>query len=190
MYKNMEIQVAPQQGYLHLDEPTDDEVIYTILAVPVHMAFTPRSAKQAGVTYNAVVVTAKKWTVTPSIASEADVTNFESLAAQLAATAQITGPDGTAIVTEVKLACVGKVEFSIELDADAAANLYDAGIRAGNSSLALKLYMSKVSFNSVFWSIPNPFFKSVPMVGDVKATLSHTISGEGSAGFIYPTGNF
>ncbi len=132
--------------------------------------------------YNSVIVTSKKWTVTPEVSGEADVTNFEG--------ATVIGADATTILVETKLACTIKLSFTIELDGDAAANLYDAGIVPGNSIKLLKLFYNRTGFPNVFWQITTPFFKSVPNTADVKAAMGHTITGEGSGGFVYPTGAF
>ncbi|MGH8358117.1 MAG: hypothetical protein ACRESF_11545 [Pseudomonas sp.] len=161
--------------------PKDEEVSAQILAQPWHFAFTPRIAKQAKVRFGNAVVTAKKWTVTPQISGKADVTNFEG--------ASIAGPTGgDTLMIEQTLGCTVKLTFNIELDADAAANLYDAGIKPGNSTTALKCYLHDTT--GPFWSFPTPFFERVPMTADVKSVLGHTIDGEGSASFLYPTGAF
>lgn len=167
--------------YDPLDVPTDEEVLRAILSVPLHFVFTPRSSKNCPVRYNAIAVTAKKWTVTPKVGSSADVTNFEG--------ATILGPDATAILVEQKLACTINLAFTIELDADATANLYDAGIVPGNSNKVLKLYLAGTA-GTVFWQFPTPYFDSVPNTADVKAAIGHTITGEGSGSFLYPTGAF
>ncbi len=52
----------------------------------------------------------------------------------------------------------------------------------------LKLYLNDLA--GPYWYFPTPYFKSVPMTADVKTALGHTITGEGSAVFAYPSGSF
>lgn len=160
------------------DLPTDDEVVAAILAVPVHFVFTPKSAKNAVVRYGntgSVPVPAKRWTVTPEVESEADVTNFE-------------GTDVAGLRCVQKLACTIHCTFEIELDMDSANLLYTGGsILPGNSTTELRLYINTSA--GPYWSFPTPFFKSVPMTAEVKQALTARITGEGSASFVFPIGN-
>src|SRR5262245_37118573 len=146
--------------------------------------FTPRAAKLAKVRYGSTVITAKAWEVTFEVESEADVTNFEGV--------QVGG-----LMSVLKLACTVHCTFTIELDADAANNLYDAlivgsgptGGPVGNQpNRVLTLYLNDVG--SPAWVFQTPYIKSAPMTANVKEALRHRITGEGSGVFFWPSGNF
>lgn len=173
--------------------PTDDEVVSQILAAgqPFHFVFTPRAAKNAFVRFGNTgsnPIVAKKWEVTPKVAGVADVTNFEGLQVPSAAGA---AAGNTGLLVEQKLACTVTNEFTIDTDADGAQSLYTAGMLPGNSATELRLYLngiSAVSPSGPYWSFPTPYFASVPMTADVKTSLQHRITGEGSGFFVYPLG--
>jgi len=146
--------------------------------------WTPRAAKLAKVRYGPAVVTAKAWEVTPEVESEADVTNFE-------------GDQVGGLMCVVKLACTIHCNFTIELDADAANNLYDVlalgdsangGVVGNHPDRSLTLYLNDVGGPA--WIFPTPYFKSVPMTANVKEALRHRITGQANGIFQYPEGDF
>ena len=144
--------------------------------------FVPRAAKLAKVRYGSTVITSKAWEVTAEVESEADTTNFEGV--------QVGG-----LMCVEKLGCTVHATFTIELDADAASNLYDAltlgsgiGPLGNMPNRALTLYLNDIG--SPAWVFPTPYFKSAPMTANVKESLRHRITGEGSTSFSYPTGPF
>lgn len=135
------------------------------------MAFTPYSAKNAKIRVGAVVLTAKKWTVTPAT-DALETTNFE----------------GTGFYE-----CVGgitKATVTIELDDDGQANLWDAAsntLRPGGRAATVKLYQNDTT--GPFWSFPTLFIEQTPQNADVKQQMQNTIQGVGSGSFLYPTGS-
>lgn len=171
------------------DLPSDEEVIQAILAAGTfHFVFAPRSAKNAAVRFNPAVnsgvITAKEWEVDYKVDSKVDVTNFEGTSSAVDAN---TGTGG--LLQKQELCCVEYATFRIQTDADGNSNLYNAGVRPGNATVALQLYLTGKG-TGPFWNFPTPLFDGAPMRATVRETLSHTINGSGSASFTFPSGSF
>ena len=132
------------------------------------MAFTAYSAKNAKVRYGGTTITANSWTVEPT-AARLKTTNFESGGFE-------TGITG-----------IRNITFTIEIDDDAAQNLFDTPITAGLiATSSLLLYENTTS--GPFWSIAGAHFTSLPMKANVEDTMKVTITGSGNGQWTYPTG--
>ena len=132
------------------------------------MAFVPYSARNAGVTYNAVVYTAKQWNISEEV-DALETTNFEGAGYK----EFIAGPR--------------QVTWSIEFDDPAAATLTDAWV-TGLSASVLKLFLNKVANVGAYWQVTTPFIRSVNYRADPKGTMSVTIQGTGSSTYVRATG--
>jgi len=130
--------------------------------------FTAYSAKNAKVRYGATTITANSWSVEPS-AARLKTTNFESGGFE-------TGITG-----------VRSIKFTIEIDDDAAQNLFDVPITVGLIATSnLLLYENGTS--GPFWSIAGAHFETLPMKANVEDTMKITITGSGNGQWLYPTG--
>ncbi len=126
------------------------------------------SARNAMVRFGAVVVTAKRWTVTPK-ADKNDSSNFEG------------GGFGE------KQAGLREVTVTIELDDNATTSYFDANvIGAGNNIASVKLYLNGNA--GPYWSFPFLFVESPSMQADVRQNMGLTINAESNGPFAYPTG--
>lgn len=130
------------------------------------MAYIAYSAKNAKVRIGATVVVAKQWDVEPQV-DELDVTNFESGGFH-----EVIGG-------------IKKITVNIQLDDNGLENIYDV-IQAGSTATNVKLYLNDTA--GPFWNIPYLFINRMPQRADVKAAMSDTIQGTGTATWSYPTG--
>jgi hypothetical protein len=135
------------------------------------MAFTPRSAKNAKTRINGVVLTTRKWVVTPKT-TKIDTSNHE-------------GGGWAENITGLV-----EMEIQITFHPDATANPYDAPrqLTPGTRLTNVMLYLNDVT--GPFWQIPMANVIEHPMTADVKDALDDTITLAATGSFIYPTGAF
>lgn len=130
-------------------------------------AFTPLSAKFAQVRFGSSVITAKKWTVTPT-ADMLDITNFE----------------GNGFADWI--AGIYQADFTVEGDWDSAndqfANPFSFVI--GTIVTGVKLYTNTIA--SAFWSFPTAIISETPMTAAVRETITFVITMKAKGSFTYP----